>query len=423
MVIGQLRQDLAKTIINDQIIKPLIDMNYEVTGGNYPTFHFREITEEHKHTVFKMWSQAVKDGVLIKTRDDENKARGMIEFEPLPDEEEPEDPDMPPEEEEDDDEIVVAEVVVDKKGKKAPVLFQVGRRPLSRFEKRVDFAAIERVFTNDLTEVDNTLRRLLGETMRSTIRRVQDLLRTPLTASRISPFSINVGQEVMDTLNDFLDQTWRKGRDGALKELPFKIRREIEDIKRFAGFEPLEALDFFEAQSLEIKGLIDADLTKKAKQELFEHLSGGRATTETIDELRKIFEPYIGDPEKIGPSGPGRPKAENLLLAHRLENIIRTPMTGALNEGRLAVGDAAGDFVIGYEYSAILDTRVTQEICAKLDGLKIRKDDPRLRKLKPVNHFQCRSLYIMITTEDLPVKFSTDAAIDAGVRRVPKGFR
>ncbi len=83
-VIEELRNDL-ETLINEQIVKPVIDLNYEVTEGKYPIFRFREITQQQKEALFNLWLAAVKDGAFTKTREDENKGRELIEFPRLPD--------------------------------------------------------------------------------------------------------------------------------------------------------------------------------------------------------------------------------------------------------------------------------------------------------------------------------------------------
>ena len=409
-IIGQLRQEIAQTVVNDQMIKPLIDLNYEVTGGRYPRFQFKSITEEHKHKIFELWSAAVKDQVLEKTRGDENKGRSLIDFPPLPEEEEEEKPEDETPDDDDEEEITVATTAK-----------KFVRRTLTRFEKRVDFKAIGRTFDTESQKTINQLQQIMVEAQRATLDSASRLLGEGLTPEAIPGFTIDVGEEFTETLSSFLETMWRKGRDQAVKEFPLKIRREMEGLKQFAGFEPTEALRFFRVKSLEIKGLLDQELTSKAKFELFEQLKGGRTTTETIGILRGIFEPFVGDPTKIGPSGPGRLRPENLLQAHRLENIVRTPMAEAFNQGRLAVGDAAADFVIGYQYSALLDTRTT-DIDKAADGLKIRADDPRLRRLTPPLHYQCRGTLVFITSDDLPVSFSSDAGIDRAVRLVMPGF-
>ncbi len=427
-VIDQLRKEIAGTVVNDQIIKPLVDLNYEVTGGHYPTFRFKEITEEHRYKIFELFTKAAKDNVLKVTTEDQNKLRDLVEFPPLPEDEEPDDeddddtPDMDgliraiiaeedDEEEDDDEETVVAET------QKKNYL----RRPLSEFEKRVNFQAIGEFFDKAANKADADLRKILTVVLNLTLAEVEALLLRGLNSSDVPEFRIDVGQEFIDVLSEFLQDGWRKGRDFGLSELPAKIRRDIKDIREFAGFEPTEAMGFLVARSRGIKGVLDAELTNKVDAQLFEHLKGGSTTTEVKQEIRRIFEPYIGDPTKIAPSGPGRPRPENLIQAFRLENIVRTTLTEAVNQGRLAVGDRAGDFVIGYEYSAILDFRTT-EVDQAADGLRMRKEDPKLRRLTPPLHFQCRGTLIYITEDDLPVKFSSQASMDRAIRLVMPGF-
>ena len=81
-VIEELRNDL-ETLINEKVVKPIIDLNYEVSEGKYPVFKFREITADHKEAIFNLWLKA--GGTFTKTRQDENKARELIEFPPLSD--------------------------------------------------------------------------------------------------------------------------------------------------------------------------------------------------------------------------------------------------------------------------------------------------------------------------------------------------
>ena len=85
-IIGQLRKDV-ETTINEQVIKELIDMNYEVTGGQYPTFKFKQITEEHKERLFDMWLRAITSNAMKKFPEDEAKFRDVLELAPKEDEE------------------------------------------------------------------------------------------------------------------------------------------------------------------------------------------------------------------------------------------------------------------------------------------------------------------------------------------------
>lgn len=137
------------------------------------------------------------------------------------------------------------------------------------------------------------------------------------------------------------------------------------DQRDYAGLEPTKAVEYLRnTRPWLIKGVIDDQLKKQARFTLAEHLKGGRTLNETLGNLRDIFEPWIGDPTKITPTGqvgigfpPGEFAPENILMAYRLENVIRTESVSALAQGRAAVGDEADDYVIGFELSAILDQR------------------------------------------------------------------
>ena len=95
-IVNQLRLDL-ETVINEQVIKPLIDLNYEVTGGQYPKFKFREVDEEHEAQLYDMWLAGVTSGNLKKFPEDEAKMRGTLGLAEKTDEElEPEEPGLGP---------------------------------------------------------------------------------------------------------------------------------------------------------------------------------------------------------------------------------------------------------------------------------------------------------------------------------------
>jgi len=197
----------------------------------------------------------------------------------------------------------------------------------------------------------------------------------------------------------------------------------LKDVKNFAdehsyanAFEPTEAMKAFENRAWMIKDVIDSRLQSAVRQELFEHLKGGRTMGDTIQRLRDIFAPYVGDPSKVEPGG------KSLLSASRLENIVRTETTWAYNQGRLAVGDALGDYILGYQFSAILDERTT-EICQTADGLVLQKDDATTIQLTPPLHFQCRSMLVYVTADDVPVEWSDDKEIDAAVSLIQAGFK
>lgn len=296
-------------------------------------------------------------------------------------------------------------------------------RDLTPSERRVDFAAIERLYSADAVEAATKIRQLIKPLQKETLELIERTATAGgLTAQFVASLRLVSVPELTRVIQDYLMLVWRKGRDTAFEELPEQLQIELGALKRYVqAFVPDKALDYLLTKSIQIKGVIDRDIEEAVRFDLFEHIKGGRPLQETIKNVRSIFEPFVGDPEKIVSSGlTGMP--EDILQAYRLENIIRTETTESLNMGRRAIGDAAEDFVLGYELSAILDERTT-EICVFADGLKVRNDDERSIQLTPPLHFQCRTILIFLTTNDTPIKWAGDAAVDKAVRLAQKGFK
>jgi SPP1 gp7 family putative phage head morphogenesis protein len=78
---------------------------------------------------------------------------------------------------------------------------------------------------------------------------------------------------------------------------------------------------------------------------------------------------------------------------------VRTMTTGFYNGGRAQMMYEVGDFVQYVQYSAILDDRTTDR-CARLNGTIMRKDG-NFEKIEPPLHYNCRSVILPITEEDV----------------------
>ena len=85
-IIGYLRRVVA-ALTNDRIVKPVVDLNYEVTGGNYPKFAFKSITQERKDSIYKLFLEGLGRSALTKVPADENRLRNLIDFPELTEEE------------------------------------------------------------------------------------------------------------------------------------------------------------------------------------------------------------------------------------------------------------------------------------------------------------------------------------------------
>ena len=322
------------------------------------------------------------------------------------------------------------EILSEFRGSKSKSHSRDYQRSLSKFEKRVDFEAARKVFDEGAWDADLKIREQVKKARDFLLKVVKERAESnALTPQWVGTMTVDTPPKVVDILADYLMDVWRKGRDLALKELPEKVSKKLADVKRFAGLEPTKAVEYLRnTRPWLIKGVIDDELKKQARFTLAEHLKGGRSLNESLGLLRDIFEPWIGDPTKITPTGmtgigfpPGEFAPENILMAYRLENVIRTETVSAFAQGRAAVGDEADDYVIGYELSAILDTRTT-ELCKFADGKKFPRSHRLAEFLMPALHYQCRTIPVFVVTDDLPVEWSTEAELDRIARLKREAF-
>ena len=151
---------------------------------------------------------------------------------------------------------------------------------------------------------------------------------------------------------------------------------------------PTEALDHLARKQFWITGLISNDILEKARGILLRSIEEGLTQAETMGLLRELFEPYLGKPGVI--------RDGKVVTRNRLETIVRTNATSAFNAGRIVAGREAGDFLTGFEYSAVLDSRTT-DVCQRLDGKVFLKDDVEIDRLRPPRHFNCRSVMVPVT--------------------------
>ena len=304
------------------------------------------------------------------------------------------------------------------------------QRDLSVAERRVDFKSINRFFEEDALTLGLKLRGFIKLMEGQTLALISEQDARNLSAEFAQSLRLSTGTEFSRAVEEYLLDTWRRNRDLAIDELPEPVRDKLGNLRRYddsteqqyaTSFRPDVAVSYLRNRALFIKGIIDDQLTKEVKYQIFEHLKGGRTLSETMGNIREVFEPWVGDPEKIIPSGMTA-TPEDILQAYRLENIVRTETATAMNMARTAVGDAAEDFVIGYEHSSILDMR-TSSVCMLADGIRYRKDDARAVKLQKPLHWNCRSIDAFITTNDVPVEWTSEEDLDEVVREIPKEFK
>jgi SPP1 gp7 family putative phage head morphogenesis protein len=190
---------------------------------------------------------------------------------------------------------------------------------------------------------------------------------------------------------------------------------ERKDHATVPNVKPAAALRYLKTKKFWIAGVVEDELLKNARGVLLSAIETGELAGETMAKLLGVFEPWVGDETKV--------RDGEVVEPYRLETVVRTNVTDAYNRGRLVEGREAGELLVGFQYSAVLDDRTT-EICRELDGKVFRPGDPALDQVKPPNHFNCRSVLVPITI-DTPVEeddFATAEDVGAARDLMDPGF-
>lgn len=196
----------------------------------------------------------------------------------------------------------------------------------------------------------------------------------------------------------------RLGRKEAAKEIDTAMKEAFSLRANYARMDFI-ADDYFKTSAFNITGNLTDAMTKVIQLEI---LNGAKFGKSWDDVTLAIYSGLMSD-GLVSEEAAKAELGEALLTpnpAHRIQTIVRTSTFDAINNARDSyfTDPQLGDFVKAYEYSAILDSRVT-EICRHLDD-----DDAGDHSLewysenagfKPPNHFNCRSILIAVTVNDL----------------------
>lgn len=376
MIVDFVRLEVS-AVLNQQLVRPLTDINYDV--DEYPYFCFNPIDTAKKVELLKEWLAAVKESVVEKQEGDEDHVRAILGF---PEKNEadrkkpkpspihgmnPNNPFDPSQEKEEREEYTVKL-----------------NRQKNKFERTVDFAQIESGLNRLEESTKEKVKEILSESREALISYVnRNLQRKP---GIVKDLRLQRMGELQSTFREFFRASFEHGTQTLKSELPKKFK------ETGPSFVPADALKYLNEKALQVSGVLKEKLLSDAKQILLNAIKTGEPLATTIEKLNDLFDPYVGDPTVLVEGDPIAP--------YRLETIIRTNATDAFNQGRLvqARDPEIVRFIRGMEYSAILDGRTT-EICASLDGKIIRMGDPSLSRLSPPNHFNCRSILVPVTPD------------------------
>ena len=447
-MLDKLGRDTAETIVGDQIIKQLIDLNFpDVEEDEYPRFIFTSVDDETidirskiitllaQNNLLNPDEEWVREFMTLPKRDpnlplpqkiqmdrfgnpiqDPNNPNGNQKTNP---QDNPKDtkPADKPEDTPKEDASKKEDQPVENKSEfkeREPNVFEK-KLKVKKYKKDIEDAD-QALFAEAMIAIENVRDDMIDQVKRKKIIESGD-------AAAIDKIAFNA-KELKDvflkwSVKIFLDSKLKTleeiGDTGAQVDIVRKFAEQPAAMEPWQPLPPQDAIDFFnrkvkakivnqdgkkvildmatgldmafmKQRAFTIASVVKDGIINEAHSIL---LNGIKRMDEagTISDLKDMFNKYIDQGEEVD---------EELLKPYRLQTIVRTNVTEAINAGRAAMmldPDVQG-FVQYWEYSAIMDFHTT-DYCSCMDGKIFRIDD--LLALNPPAHYNCRSYTVPIT--------------------------
>jgi len=474
-IVFKIQRDLSETVIGEQLIRRLVDYNMEVT--EYPKLVFPPLSDEQLDYIFNLWFVAIEKGAVKSTPEDEKHIRTSLGFperdmskddviDVIPTPGAPPPPALPappatpqpeevgkpegettatfaligtkrpelklfikqkaaekginldrvtPEQRDWLDKQVIEAGLVDKSlsgvdftGTIMPTK-SLSRQP-NKFEKKVGFVQLQKDMDSEQAKVQKDLTAILERSRKGLVKWLEPKY-WKMKPKDVKVIELKNKREMTDVFKKFSTDTYTGGKDKAKSEIP----KAMAAIKSPGTLPATQALSFFaEKADFYVTG-ITGRLEGEVHNILYNGLKTGEGVKSITEKINEAFKPYLGDPTAI--------VDDKVVDPFRLETVIRTNYTEAYNQGRkdMFADPDVKDFIIGIEYSNILDARTT-DVCTYLDGKIFKPDSPGLDMLTPPNHYNCRSVIVPVTKDEGPVEFITEAEINTAMELKGKGF-
>ena len=362
-------RDNIERIVNQEIIWPIVVHNHGFIE-NYPKFKFRPISRQDLIESSKLWLEAVKSHVWEPSPEEISHFKNIVNY-PVTDVcgeenqlEQVEDPDVEviPTDDGDSEEEELEEVEAQVEENRRKKKYKFGPTN-GDYANKTNFRLIE----NQLNASLESFRAISEPLIDAMIDDLVDQIdrKRIVQAGRIDKadqLKLKKTAGLKAKLNKALKELYRQSKETAATEiLKSGFAKPIVD-QRF--------LDLMEQETLQFMGDWEKAITKEARVAAVAAIKDGLP----VSAVAQAIEDKSKNASQVA-----------------MDRYARTKMTEALNKGRVAFFNESG-MVSGYQYSAIMDDRVT-EICRGLHGKKFKKGTEPI----PPMHFNCRSVLIPIT--------------------------
>lgn len=466
-VLEQLGKELEETVMLEQLIKQLVDYNYDVSS--YPQFKFETLREEDMEARAKIIDILIKAGLVDPTevwvRDYLSlpaKGQKFSEYEEYGIHQSEDvitltgdaldQKDLDDNEPKDDDREEIQEAL--DKLRKDSNLVSAGRsglgwgfisggkeedayRALTEYEEAAGYDPI--AFAQNQEEWLVISRNAMSEGVLGMLDSIVDQVRRLKILNGdpnyrdIEKIQLNP-RVIRDAVFHALLEGYFRGKADALSEvetaLGQKVKFEVanfaaddfltrppkESLKRWMKKVPVKSGEFKamtdrqRARAFSIAGIIEKDVLSSMQEILQKAIT---PPAWTLDQFNQVL--HERNIEYTG-SAYRRDRTGELITAYHAETILRTNYSEVYNLGRKALYEDPDvrDFVPAYQFSAILDSRVRPNH-ANMDGRVFERGDPIWARWWPPVGFNCRCTVIPVTSnQEYSVSTPPDSNPDPG---------
>ena len=381
MFYNNIRNETKKLerMINREIIQPLVAWNF---GNNIEcVLKINQVDEERKQKDLDLWIRAVQTGNVPVNDDQLNwffKSLNMPEKQKgdaLPAQ-------VQPLQQKETSQPIDNKTPEENQNPAGDVVKEF--RAKNNREKEVNFEKIEK-------QMDNLEKEFLPKISDASILMINNLVNEiknkkiieKKRLDQINKLELKNTTAFRMTIKNLLLSSYAEG----------KKTSGLKKYDMYTGLTDEEVSTYLDEKAFYITGVEEDEILKKIKAVLIGNIKSGNALRDVMLQIATISDQY-----KIGLENQGA----------RIETIVRTNISDAYNQARVNEFKSQGDEIVAYQYSAILDSRVS-DLCEKLDGKIIRPED--VDYYNPPNHFNCRSLLVPIFKDDETFKgFDEDNA-------------
>ena len=389
--------------INEQIFKQLAIWNFD--AEIFPRFKFDDLSNEQKELLAKAWAELVSKNAVTKSNADEQHVRNLMGFPDKTEKEEEEKYDVTP---------IVEEQVLGgnaanpqgfpprdggKAGGNAPLPPANKQLPVKKkfaesgWLNRVDFVEMKKTLDTKEKSFGRQLADVMGQIKESIYKQITTIVgQRSMGNVKFGEFkALNIPKKLNIAAKIIMKSNLKDVVEYGIEEAKLELPKTMAEKLIAPGMDTTQIARFLrEKGEFFITGVLETDVLRHVLQLLQTGILYDKSLRQMMIDLEKNSKLLA-----VLPATDAAGRAVN--VPTRVENIVRTNTSAALNMGRtnLFAREEYKGFIEAFEYSAIMDDRIT-DICETLNG-RIKKD---WGAYTPPNHFQCRSILVPVTILD-----------------------